>query len=157
MQRQGKKRFAPLFFSPLPLSPTCLSTDKTQARHLPPDEKKQRAQPLQAAAQWPPDHSLPLCHDWTGVVDLSPHFFPIKTNRKRGTGRLRERKKDQKWRKSVRGKKRNRNRAEAKTRKNRKTKEQEAEEERPLHRSSCHRSSPRTTVVLPLHRHRQRT
>jgi hypothetical protein len=46
---------------------------------------------------------LPLCHDWTGVVDLSPHFFLINTifflintNRKRGTngGRMWERRKN---------------------------------------------------------------
>jgi hypothetical protein len=53
----------------------------------------------------------------------------------------------------VRGRKKNRNRAEAKTRKNRKTMEEEIEEERPLHYSSCHRSLPRTTAVLPLHRY----
>jgi hypothetical protein len=35
----------------------------------------------EAAAQWPPTHPLPLFHDWTGVVDLSPHsFFTINTD-----------------------------------------------------------------------------
>jgi len=30
------------------------------------------------ATQRPPNHPLPLCHDWTGGVALSPPFPPYK-------------------------------------------------------------------------------
>jgi len=48
--------------------------------------------------------TLPLCHDWTAIVGLSPHvFFPINTKKERAE-KGEERKKRQKPRRRREGK-----------------------------------------------------
>jgi hypothetical protein len=45
--------------------------------------KKQSEQALRAALRRLPSGrpaTLPLCHDWIGVIGLSPYFFPINTD-----------------------------------------------------------------------------
>jgi len=69
---------SPVFFLLSLFLPTCTNPDKTHTTppHLPLDEKIEGTS-LRAALRRQPSGrpaTLPLCHDWTRVVALSPSF-----------------------------------------------------------------------------------
>jgi len=75
---RGRRSFAPLYFFPLSFFlPTSLSSDP-----WPTTRQKNRAN--KPFGRLPRGHptTLPLCHDWIGVIGLSPYFFPINTGRR---------------------------------------------------------------------------
>jgi len=78
-QRQGKKRFVPLYFPTPSLSQNPKNQQDTHPLNCQ-DKNAEETSPAGgsgAAAQWPPA-TLPLCHEWTGVVGLSLFFHPYK-------------------------------------------------------------------------------